>query len=517
MSFKRLLQNTFLKLCFLFLLNISERMVIGQEPPLAHRSELKSRPTAWFGLRAVDAETGAGVPLVRFKTTSHLTQWSDSHGYVAFDEPGLMGTEVHFEIDSPGYNLAADGFGFRGQRVIPRPGEIVEVQLLRVNLAQRVRRVTGQGIYRDTERLGLPVPPGTPALNAGVTGSDSVQMVPYRDRLFWLWGDTNLAHYPLGNFHVTAATSPWPRDAKLASPADVSLRYFCDPVTGRVKKMCPLDAPGAVWLFGLIPLPDPTDSTKEVLVAHYSRHLRLGEMVEQGIVVFDDANEQFRIVATIDLEHVWQVPTGQAFRHMDDDGDFVYFANPFPVVRVPANLTAVCDPQQYQAYAWDEGAGTYVWQTDQPPISQTSEQGKIQQHQLPTEAARFQVRDHETQRAVRLHRASVNWNAYRQRWIMIGNEIDPTGSPSLLGEVWYAEARELTGPWRSACKIATHPGYSFYNPRQHVVWDEMGGRVIYFEGTYTQMFSGTQTPVPHYEYNQLLYRLDLESVLGVNP
>lgn len=502
--------------CWMLFWSLSDSSISGQDPRPSATEGTNARSTTWFGLRAVDAESGAGVPMVRFKTTSHLTQWSDSQGYVAFDEPGLMGTEVHFEIDSPGYTLPADGFGFRGQRVTPRAGQIVEVRLERVNLAQRVRRLTGQGIYRDTERLGLPVPPGTPALNAGVTGSDSVQMVPYRDRLFWLWGDTNLAHYPLGNFQVTAATSPRPSDANPASPADVSLRYFSDPATGRVKKMCPMEAPGAVWLFGLITLPNPVDSAQEILVAHYSRHLRLGEMIEQGIVVFDDASEQFRIVATIDLEHVWQVPTGQAVRHMDDDGDFIYFANPFPVVRVPANLTAVCDPQQYQAYTWDEGAGAYAWQTDQPPISQTSEQEKIQQHQLPTEAARFQLRDHTSQRPVVLHRASVNWNAYRQRWILIGNEIDPTGSPSLLGEVWYAEASSLTGPWQSAIKIATHPGYSFYNPRQHVVWDEMGGRVIYFEGTYTQMFSGTQTPVPHYEYNQLLYRLDLESIHGVN-
>ena len=551
MLIKRLLQNILAGWCLFFYPNMTEQIVSGQEPPpvhqdLAHQDSASSSPSTWFGLRAVDAETGEGVPLVRFKTTSHLTLWSDSHGHVAFDEPGLMDTEVHFEIDSSGYTLAADGFGFRGKRVTPRAGQMIEIELDRINLAQRVRRLTGQGIYRETERLGLPVPLGTPPLNAGVTGSDSVQMVPYRGRLFWLWGDTNLAHYPLGNFHVTAATSPWSSDKELPppasapqdaspvdgggatpgeiapesaareTPAEVSLQYFKDAETGRVKKMCPLDRPGAVWLFGLIPLPDPTDPANEILVAHYSRHLRLGEMVEQGIVVYDDTNEQFRVVATIDLEHVWQVPTGQAFRHMDDDGDFVYFANPFPVVRVPANLAAVCDPQQYQAYAWDAIAGAYAWQTDQPPISQTAEQEKIQQQQLPTESARFQVRDHQTQRPVMLHRASVNWNAYRQRWIMIGNEIDPTGSPSLLGEVWYAEARELTGPWQSAIKIATHPGYSFYNPRQHVVWDELGGRVIYFEGTYTQMFSGTQTPVPHYEYNQLLYRLDLESVIGVN-
>ena len=35
------------------------------------------------------------------------------------------------------------------------------------------------------------------------------------------------------------------------------------------------------------------------------------------------------------------------------------------------------------------------------------------------------------------------------------------------------------------------------------------GREIYFEGTYTATFSGNPTPTPRYEYNQLLYKLDL--------
>ena len=37
-----------------------------------------------------------------------------------------------------------------------------------------------------------------------------------------------------------------------------------------------------------------------------------------------------------------------------------------------------------------------------------------------------------------------------------------------------------------------------------------GGRRIYFEGTYTTTFSGHDYLVPGYEYNQLLYKLDLE-------
>ena len=81
-------------------------------------------------------------------------------------------------------------------------------------------------------------------------------------------------------------------------------------------------------------------------------------------------------------------------------------------------------------------------------------------------------------------------------------------APSALGEVWYAEAESPAGPWRKAVKVATHPKYSFYNPRQHPTF-ATGGRYLYFEGTYTATFSGNPTRTPRYEYNQLLYRLDL--------
>ncbi|MBP86631.1 MAG: hypothetical protein CMJ64_07945 [Planctomycetaceae bacterium] len=39
--------------------------------------------------------------------------------------------------------------------------------------------------------------------------------------------------------------------------------------------------------------------------------------------------------------------------------------------------------------------------------------------------------------------------------------------------------------------------------------DKDGGRVIFFEGTYTNMFSGNNDQTPRYNYNQIMYKLDL--------
>jgi hypothetical protein len=76
--------------------------------------------------------------------------------------------------------------------------------------------------------------------------------------------------------------------------------------------------------------------------------------------------------------------------------------------------------------------------------------------------------------------------------------------------VWYAEADTPTGPWVYMTKIAEHGKYTYYWPVQHPFFDQQGGRVIYFEGTYTDTWSGNPVITPRYNYNQLMYRLSLD-------
>jgi hypothetical protein len=56
----------------------------------------------------------------------------------------------------------------------------------------------------------------------------------------------------------------------------------------------------------------------------------------------------------------------------------------------------------------------------------------------------------------------------------------------------------------------SHENYNFYNPTQHPFFDQDGGRLIYFEGTYTASFSGAKEKTPRYDYNQIMYRLALD-------
>ena len=78
------------------------------------------------------------------------------------------------------------------------------------------------------------------------------------------------------------------------------------------------------------------------------------------------------------------------------------------------------------------------------------------------------------------------------------------------GEIWFAEADTPLGPWVWARRVVTHHDYNFYNPTQHSFFDQEGGRVIYFEGTYTATFSGAKQKTPRYDYNQIMYRLNLD-------
>lgn len=462
----------------------------------------------YFGIRVVDGATGRGVPLIELRTVNDIALVTDSGGWAAFYEPGLMGREVFFAVAGSGYEYPKDRFGYRGVRLVPRPGRTAAVKVTRTNVAERLYRITGQGVYRDSTLLGLPTPLPEPNRNAGVLGQDSVQAVPYRGKLFWLWGDTNLPNYPLGNFQTTAATSPLPGPGGFDPDTEIPLKYFTDPTRpDRVRRMVPLKEPGVVWLFGLLTVPDADG--REALLAHYSRRKGLAEELEHGIVRFDDTAGVFTRVKTLDLKETWRFPRGNAVRVTDAAGDYFYFASPFPHTRVKVTWDSLLDPTQYESLAFDPAAKGYSWQRATAPTTQADERKLIEAGALPAAAARYQVTDAATGKPVQVHGGSVAWNEYRKKWVLIALELWGKDSPSLLGEVWYAEADAPTGPWGKAAKVASHPKYSFYNPRQHPFFAKDGGRVIYFEGTYTHTFSGNPTPTPRYDYNQILYRLDL--------
>jgi hypothetical protein len=277
-----------------------------------------------------------------------------------------------------------------------------------------------------------------------------------------------------------------------------------DTASGRPRKMMPLEDPGVVWLSGLVASGEKEGERK--LLAHFSRRESLAKELEHGLALFDEKEGVFRRLKVLGPEDAWAFPDGHSLR----DGGWVYFANPFPVVRVRDDWQSLADPAAYEALAWDPDQESYRWQKEHPPVTQKEEAGRIASG-AAGDSARYRVRDEQGE-LVEIHRGSVRWNPWLKAWLLVGNRFGGKGEPSLLGEVYVCASARLEGPWEHAVKVATHPDYTYYNPVQFDFQDEQGGRVVYFQGTYSMMFSGNKTPVPRYDYNQLLYRLDLEDV-----
>jgi len=475
----------------------------------------QSNPSEYFKITVVDAATGRGVPLVELKTTNAITVTTDSNGIVAWNEPGLMDRDVYFSIRSHGYVFPSPGRTLR----VTRGGSAV-LKIERVNIAERLYRITGQGIYRDSGLTGTPVPLRNPLLNAEVVGQDSVFVTPYRGKLFWLWDDTSRAAGPLGSLAGCAATSEWPGKGGLDPSVGIDLNYFLDD-SGFCKQITPFPVPGMKWKYWATTVTD--EQGRERLVTKYQSMKDLGHASEIGLAAFNDEKQVFERVATFGSDARSGVPI-HPFRASDHGTQFLYFPGPLPDLRARAEFAALFDLASYAGFSCLSAGSRYAdekssldrkpdgklvcaWKTNTPPLTFDQEKELIRAGTMTTEEGLYQLRDILTGVAIKPHAGSVSWNDYRARWIMI---VEEDRGPADNGEIWYAEGDTPVGPWVYARKVVTHDKYTFYNPTQHPCFDQDGGRLIYFEGTYSDSFSDSPVKTPRYDYNQIMYRLALD-------
>ena len=484
---------------------------------------LAAAPAAspYFVIQVVDDQTGRGVPLVELKTVNHILYVTDSGGLAAINEPGLMGQTVYFGVKSHGYEFPADGFGFRGVRLDVKAGGAATVKIKRLNVAERLYRVTGQGIYADTILAGRPAPTAHPVLNGQVTGQDSVQSVLYRGKIHWFWGDTGRASYPLGHFGMAGATSDLPGKGGLDPAVGVNLTYFADK-DGFSRPTVHLETKGMWWADGLMTVKDAAG--RERLLARCGVHKTLSEVLERWLLIYDDTLERFEPLQKMPVDAPLY-PNNHPLRHTDGGVEYFYFPGPYATMRVRADMESVKDLAAYEGFSplapgsrFDkksprldrDAAGKLVWgwKKGTEPINEMQQNDLIKAGAMKEAEAYFRLKDVETGERVMLHAGSIAWNEFRRRWVMIA--VQQFGKASFLGEVWYTEADRPEGPWRAARRIVTHDRYSFYNPKHQPFFDQQGGRIIYFEGTYASTFSRPDDlATPRYDYNQMMYRLDL--------
>lgn len=424
--------------------------------------------------RIIVTEKGTGwpVPLVELRTTNQVRFVTDNAGVIAFDLPELMGRETWFSIHGHGYQVAADYFGYRGVQLTPERGQTCKVEVERTIVAKRVGRMTGTGLFAESQKLGLE----TDWRDAKLVGCDSVQNAIHRGKLFWAWGDTTLAKYPLGIFEMTGATTDVTPLKSLEPPLKLNFAHFSDG-RGQPRGISKIPGTGPTWIGGCVSLPDKNGESR--LGGTYVKIKPPLDAYECGLCVWNEKSLQFdplKKLWTKSSEHPKQpnIPDGHAAFWKDDSGhEWVLFGNPLPKLRCKATFEAWQEPTQWESLE-----------------SQTS---------LPSAP---------DGKPVVLHTGSIAWNVYRKRWVTVF--MEKFGKPSAFGELWYAEAKLPTGPWGAAVKVLSHDNYTFYNPRLHPEFTDPESSILMFEGTYTHEFADRPLPTPRYDYNQILYRLDLD-------
>jgi hypothetical protein len=404
-----------------------------------------SRAGVPFAIEVVDDRTGRGVPLVELRTVNEIRLVTDSRGIVAFDEPGLMDRKVFFHVKSHGYEFSKDGFGNRGKALDVVAGGRARLEIRRLNIAERLYRVTGAGIYRDSLLVDDRSPIREPVLNAQVLGSDSVLEAVFRGRLHWFWGDTNRPGYPLGNFHSPTATSRLPVDGGLDPEIGVDLDYAVGP-DGFARPSAQMPGDGPTWLDGLTVLKDSKGD--ERMFAAFSKIRPPMELYARGLAEFDPEARRFTKVAEIPMESL-AYPFGHPFHHAVGGVEYVYFADPYPLVRVRADVEDIKHPDRYEAFTCllpgsglehpqidrtPDGSARYAWRRGARPLDAQGQVRLVQNGHLKRNEGLLQLRDADSGRAVIAQRGSVYRNDHRGRWVMIAVEIG--GESSFLGEVW---------------------------------------------------------------------------------
>jgi hypothetical protein len=309
-----------------------------------------------------------------------------------------------------------------------------------------------------------------------VLGCDSVQNAVHRGRLYWAWGDTTLARYPLGIFHMTSATTAVGPLENFEPPLRLRLDYFTVGA-GRPRGVAEMPGPGPTWVSGYVSLPDAAGTSR--LVGAYAKIKPPMEAYERGLCVWNDEAEKFEHLRTVwtkteSASDPPPMPQGHPVIVDGNDGKkWALFGDPLPRLRCPATFEAWQDPSTWEPLTPQEN---FVSAADGSAITP--------------------------------HSGSIAWNEYRQRWVTVF--MQAFGKPSAFGEIWYAEAESPDGPWGPTVKVLSHKNYAFYNPRMHPEFTPPDSPVLLFEGTYTQAFADRAEPTPRYDYNQILYRIDLD-------
>ena len=393
-----------------------------------------TRPVAFHRIQIVDSETSRGIPAIQLETTDKRIFLTDSAGVVAFCEPDLMDTITWFTITGYGYAFPSNMFGQQGATVEIKPGGNTVLSMKRINVAQRIYRITGSGIFRDSVLLGDDVPPTQDKTKTPVTGMDSVHMAIYNNKMYWFWGDTGMTRNPLGNFKTTGATSELPANGGLDPDKGISLTFFRD--GDGVRPMFD-DPHKPIWVGGARVVKD--DSGKEHLFINYTKVVgNMQGTAGSGIAEFDDTAGRLKIISEFPKDLIIR-PNGIVARHTVSGREYFYYTGAWGNIRQPAEFSAITDMGTLETFTClkegtrlegnpenvdrvSDGNLRWAWRKNTAPINKDTIQKMVAAKAMRPEEAPFDYRDVNSTASLVYHTGSIYYNPYRQRWVSLVSE-----------------------------------------------------------------------------------------------
>lgn len=456
-------------------------------------------------INVVEESTGQPIPMVKLIFHNGMIFYTDNQGIAAVRIPGLMGEQVRVVLRSPSPGYPGDFF-LGGAHVVLRPDGSDTITIERRNLAERLYRVTGMGLYRDSKLVGADVPIEDPLSNLDVISHGLGNQAVFKGKLYWFWDGHSTLRNPIPNLKLSGATSELPSSGGLDPRIGINLDY----VTGffGVRRLLRIDENVQAVKRNVFVTED--SSGEQVLHAYYQL-LDDGSRVEHGILLWDESGKQFKIVK--------EFPSGMKVRvcrntiRIQTEGrEWFYLTCPHPIVRVPARPDLFQDPSRYETFAPLDEEGNWGWQTQTETITNRDQPQLLESTSMTREDGLFHLTDVRTGQSILGMGGTVNWNEYRDKWIMVFTEAL---GRSKHGEVWYAEADSPLGPWVYARRIATHRQstrfareFTYAFPKLHSYFQKQKGETVFFSGTFGK-FLTESAPVPRYEMNEMMYGLDV--------
>lgn len=262
--------------------------------------------------------------------------------------------------------------------------------------------------------------------------------------------------------------------------------------------------------------------------------------VTRGIMEYRPATRYFHGVNTFPAREIDDLHIGShAIGVPEGRPTHIVFSGLAPNRRVAAHPEAIVDIERYESFTCfrqgvrvssktfqvqpdqldrdSRGRLRYRWRGQTSPVGPHEQAMLVEAGHLEPEERWIVFRDVRTGRELIHQHHSLQWNPYRQRYAglftcRLASESRPASTEGIQGlnQTWYGEADTLLGPWAYLEKVVDVGDYAYYNPLYNPYFHEQGGRILFFEGTYTRFMDATAPMRPRDNYNQVVHRLDLD-------